>query len=92
MLSNRLLHNRYTMTAITINLEDPAVAAIAEYAQRTGRTTDEVVAEAIDHFRMTRWRPRHSLRDFKPLGLKLTHPDAWKVDDILDEMINHDRD
>jgi hypothetical protein len=92
MSSSRLSHNRLTMTAITINLDELAVQAVAEYAQRTGRTTDEVIAEAIDHFRMTRWRPRHSLRDFKPLGLKLTHPDAWKVDDILDEMINHDRD
>ncbi len=92
MLSNRLPHNLFTMKTITINLEEPVVDAITEYAQRTGRSTDDVVAEAVEHFRLTRWRPRHSLRDFKPLNLQLKHPDAWKVDDILDEMINHDRD
>ena len=80
------------MKTISLNLDEAAFEEITNFAGQSGRTPEEVIAEAVDYFRRTRWRPRHSLRDFKPLGLQLKHPDAWKVDDILDEMINDDRD
>ena len=81
------------MKTITAHVPDQLHSAIAEYAKRTGRTEDDVVCEALTRLPLSH-EPKpaaHSLRDFKPLGLKPFSRDALRSDDILDEMINDDR-
>lgn len=85
------------MKTLTLELDEKTYEAVQAQASRTGRSEAEVVSAALAPLRQLKEltdQPRtgHSLRDFKPLGLMLKHPDAWKADDILDEMINHDRD
>lgn len=81
------------MKTITAHLPDQLHSAVAEYAKRTGRTEEDVVCEALTRLPLS-IEPKsatHSLRDFQPLGLKPFSRDALRSDDILDEMLNGDR-
>lgn len=82
------------MKTITAHVPDQLHTAVAEYAKRTGRTEEDVVCEALTllHCSHEPGRTTHSLRDFQPLGLKPYSRDALRSDDILDEMINDNRD
>ena len=79
------------MKTLTIQLDDNIYQAVVAHSQRTGRTVADVVRDALQSV-PGRGTGTHSLRDFKPLGLRLRRPDGWKSDDILGEMIHHDDD
>ncbi len=80
------------MKTLTLELDEPTYEALVAQATRTGCTEAEVVNAALAPLRQTEQRRSgHSLRDFKPLGLKPVCRDALRADDILDEMINGDR-
>lgn len=83
------------MRTLTLELDETTYEAVKAQANRIGCSEAEVVSAALAPLRQLKDladhpRSRHSLSDFKPLGLRLISPDAWKVDDILGEMINHD--
>ena len=89
--------NRLTaMKTLTLELDEKTYEAVKAQASRTGRSEAEVVSAALAHLRQLKEladQPRsgHSLRDFKPLGVHLK-PGALDFDDLLDEMLNGDRD
>ncbi len=85
------------MKTLTLELDEKTYEAVQAQASRTGRSEAEVVSAALAPLRQLKElteQPRtgHSLRDFKPLGLKPFSRDAIRSDDILDEMINDYRD
>ena len=98
MLAESLRGNRLTaMKTLTLELDESTYEAVKAQASRTGRSEAEVVSAALAPLRQLKEivdQPRsgHSLRDFQPLGLKPFSRDALRSDDILDEMLNGDRD
>ena len=93
LVGNRVSGKLPPMKTLTLELDEPTYEAVVAQATRTGRTEAEVVSAALAPLRQTEQRRSgHSLRDFKPLGLKPIRREALHTDDILDEMINGDRD
>lgn len=98
MLADSARGNRLAgMKTLTLELDEKTYEAVQAQASRTGRSEAEVVCAALAPLRQLNElsdQPRsgHSLRDFQPLGLKPFSREALRSDDILDEMINGDRD
>jgi predicted CopG family antitoxin len=76
------------MKTITINVSDPVYREFQEYAQKADRSTSELIREAMQLYRDERIRPRHSLRDLKPLALGKVLRPLKREDDLLDEMLD----
>jgi hypothetical protein len=75
------------MKTISVNVSEPVYEDFMEHAQRTDRTTAELIREAMDLFRNERIRPRTSLAKLKPLDLGKTLKPLSSRDDLLGDML-----
>jgi Arc/MetJ-type ribon-helix-helix transcriptional regulator len=76
------------MKTITINVSDPVYREFQEHAQRTDRSTSELIREAMQLYRDERIRPRQSLRTLRPLSLGKVLRPLTREDDLLEEMLD----
>ena len=75
------------MKTISVNVSEPVYEDFMQYAQRTGRSTAELIREAMELFRSQRILPRTSLTALKPLNLGKTLKSFSNRDDLLREML-----
>lgn len=76
------------MKTITVNVSEPTYRVFQAYAERTDRTTSELIREAMELYREQRIRTRGgSVLDIAPVSvgeiLRAPGPD----DDLLEEML-----
>ena len=79
------------MKTITINVSESVYRDFQEYAASRDRTTSELIREAMEEFRTRKLRPGRTLAELEPYSGGEVSAPLWP-DDILDEMMNHERD
>ena len=81
------------MKSISIHLPDPIYALVEEYARTHNRSTEQVIVEAVEHWRQeqgpTQDRRRASLLSLPPLDLGPMQNVA--DEDLLGEMLDDPR-
>ncbi|HEX5219475.1 MAG TPA: hypothetical protein VFZ59_07895 [Verrucomicrobiae bacterium] len=75
------------MKTISVNVSEPVYEDFMQHAQRTDRTAEELIREAMELFRNQRIRPRTSLVTLKPLNLGKTLRPLTSRDDLLRGML-----
>lgn len=75
------------MKTISVNVSEPVYEDFIQHAQRTDRTTAELIREAMEMFRTQRIRPRTSLAALKPLNLGKMLKPLSNRDDLLGDML-----
>jgi hypothetical protein len=75
------------MKTITINVSEPVYEEFQRAARRSGRTTSELIREAMERYRHSTLTPHRDLRDFRPRSLGRVLGPLGPEDDLLDEML-----
>jgi predicted transcriptional regulator len=75
------------MKTITVNVSEPVYEEFQRAAKHAGRTTSELIREAMESYRRQHLSPRRDLTGFRPrsVGRVLRPLDA--SDDLLDEIL-----
>lgn len=76
------------MKTITINVSEPVYEEFRRAAQRDGRTTSELIREAMERYRNDRLRPRRDLRDFRPRSVGRVLQPLGAHNDLFAEMLD----
>ena len=76
------------MKPITINVSEPVLEDFRRASKATGRTTSELIREAMERYRRDYLRPRRSLREFRPRSLGEVLRPLSQDDDLLSEMLD----
>jgi len=79
-------HTLPYVKTISLNVPDPTYRLFQLESQRRDRPAAELIREAMEEYVRTRFAPRLSLSEIKPVSLgKPLAPIDWS-DDIFDEM------
>jgi predicted transcriptional regulator len=87
MVNIHILNN---MKAITINVSESIYRAFQDLAKSKGRSTAELIREAMELYWNQRGQPRTSLQDWRPVSAGKVLRPLFEGDDLLEEMLNHD--
>ena len=83
-----MMHMFSCMKAITVNVSEPTYRAFQAYAERTDRTTSELIREAMEMFREQRILSRRgSVLDIDPVSAGEVLRPLGPEDDLLEEML-----
>jgi predicted CopG family antitoxin len=75
------------MKTITINVSEPVYEDFRRASRTQGRSTAELIREAMEGYRRQHLRPRRDLRSFRPRSLGKVLKPLTRADDLLAEMI-----
>jgi hypothetical protein len=75
------------MKTITINVSEPVYEDFRRASRTQGRSTAELIREAMESYRRQHLRPRRDLRSFRPRSLGKVLKPLTRADDLLAEMI-----
>ena len=75
------------MKTITINVSETAYEDFRRASRSLGRSTSELIREAMETYRRERLRPPTDLRAFRPRSLGRVLKPLDHGDDLLDEML-----
>lgn len=75
------------MKTITVNVSEPVYEEFQRAAKNLGRTTSELIREAMESYRRQQLRPPRDLRGFRPVSLGAVRDPLRVDDDLLAEMI-----
>lgn len=78
------------MKTITVNVSETAYADFRRASKSLGRSTSELIREAMETYRRERLRPLSDLRTFRPRSLGGVLKPLERGDDLLDEMLEPD--
>jgi hypothetical protein len=78
------------MKTITINVSEPVYEDFRRASRSLGRSTSELIREAMETYRRERLRPRGDLRGFRPRSLGNVLKPLGRSDDLLGEMLGRD--
>lgn len=78
------------MKTITINVSETAYEDFRRASRSLGRSTSELIREAMETYRRERLRPPTDLRAFRPRSLGRVLEPLDRGDDLLDEMLRPD--
>lgn len=76
------------MKTITINVSEPVYEDFRRASRSLGRSTSELIREAMETYRRERLRPRTDLRSFRPRSLGKVLKPLESGDDLLAEMMD----
>ena len=79
------------MKTITINVSEPVYQEFRQFATNQGRTTSELIREAMALYREERMIRRGNIRDLQPLSLGRVIKPLKRKDDLLAEMLDDSR-
>jgi predicted transcriptional regulator len=74
------------MKTITVNVSEPVYEEFQRAAKNLGRTTSELIREAMESYRRQQLRPPRDLRGFRPVSLGKVREPLVPEDDLLAEM------
>lgn len=74
------------MKTITVNVSEPVYEEFQRAAKNLGRTTSELIREAMESYRRQQLRPQRDLRGFRPVSLGEVREPLAPEDDLLAEM------
>lgn len=78
------------MKTITINVSETAYEDFRRASRSLGRSTSELIREAMETYRRERLRPPTDLRTFRPRSLGNVLKPLERGEDLLDEMLGSD--
>jgi hypothetical protein len=78
------------MKTITINVSETTYEVFRRASRSLGRSTSELIREAMETYRRERLRPPSDLRSFRPRSLGRVLKPLERGDDLLDEMLGPD--
>jgi len=78
------------MKTITINVSGPVYEDFRRASKTLGRSTSELIREAMETYRRERLRPRTFLRGFRPRSLGKVLAPLERGEDLLAEMLEAD--
>jgi len=76
------------MKTITINVSEPVYEDFRRASRSQGRTTSELIREAMEDYRRARLRPAADLADFRPVSAGRVLRPLTRADDLLHEMLD----
>jgi Ribbon-helix-helix protein, copG family len=79
----------HCMKTITVNVSEPVYEEFKRAAKHSGRTTSELIREAMESYRRQHLAPRSDLTGFRPRSLGLVLRPLSGDDDLLDEMLGN---
>jgi len=80
------------MKTITINVSEPVYREFQSYAKAHDRTASELIRQAMEEYRKIHMGPDASLRNVQPLSVGRVLRPLTQDDDLLEEMLDEDRD
>lgn len=78
------------MKTITINVSEPVYEDFRRASRTLGRSTSELIREAMETYRRERLRPRTFLCGFRPRSLGKVLAPLARGEDLLAEMLEID--
>jgi len=78
------------MKTITLNVSEPVYEDFRRASRSQGRTTSELIREAMESYRRQHLRSRGDLRAFRPRSLGKVLKPLSRRDDLLSEMLDED--
>lgn len=75
------------MKTITINVSEPVYDEFRRASRAMGRSTSELIREAMERYRQEHLRPVRDLREFRPRSLGEVMRPLTSEDDLLSEML-----
>lgn len=75
------------MKTITVNVSEPVYEEFQRAAKHSGRTTSELIREAMESYRRHHLTPRRDLTGFRPRSLGQVLGPLGPHDDLLDELL-----
>lgn len=78
------------MKTITINVSETAYEDFRRASRSLGRSTSELIREAMETYRRERLRPPTDLRTFRPRSLGRVLKPLERGEDLLGEMLGSD--
>jgi hypothetical protein len=75
------------MKTITINVSEPVYEEFQRAAKHAGRTTSELIREAMESYRRQHLTPRRDLTAFRPRSVGRVLRPLAPDDDLLAEML-----
>jgi hypothetical protein len=79
------------MKTITVNVSEPVYEEFKRFAKHSGRTTSELIREAMESYRREHLTPRRDLAGFRPRSVGRVLRPLTGDDDLLDEMLGDAR-
>jgi hypothetical protein len=79
------------MKTITINVSEPVYEEFQRFAKHSGRTTSELIREAMETYRRQHLSPRRDLSGFRPRSVGRVLRPLSADDDLLAEMLDDSR-
>jgi hypothetical protein len=79
------------MKTITVNVSEPVYEEFKRFAKHSGRTTSELIREAMESYRREHLTPRRDLTGFRPRSVGRVLRPLTGEDDLLDEMLDDGR-
>lgn len=76
------------MKTITVNVSEPVYEEFQRFAKYSGRTTSELIREAMERYRREHLTPRHDLTGFRPRSVGRVLRPLSDEDDLLDELLD----
>jgi hypothetical protein len=78
------------MKTITVNVSEIIYQLFQGFGKRRGRTTAELIREAMEHYAKSQIENRANLLDLPPLYSGTPNKGAFEIDDLMSEMIDGD--
>lgn len=75
------------MKTITVNVSEPVYEEFRRASERQGRSTAELIREAMEAYRRQHLRPRRDLKSFRPRSAGKVKRPLTAQDDLLSEML-----
>jgi hypothetical protein len=76
---------------ITVIVSEPVYEEFRRFAKHSGRTTSELIHEAMESYRREHITPRRDLTEFRPRSLGRMLRPLTGDDDLLDELLDDGR-
>ena len=86
------VHDSSFMKTITINVSEPVYRDFQRIAKAQDRTASELIRQAMEEFRARRIVRSTTLADLSPASVGRVLAPLRRGDDLLDELLDDDRD
>ena len=86
------VHDSPFMKTITINVSEPVYLDFQRIAKAQDRTASELIRQAMEEFRARRIVRSTTLADLSPASVGRVLAPLRRGDDLLDELLDDDRD